>query len=73
MSEAPAPAPGGFRGVLARVPRSTARLHLAVFFGLLLVSVLVWWHVWITGSPTSTLTCQCGDPSQALWFLSWSR
>jgi len=72
MSEAPAPAPGGFRGVLARVPRSTARLHLAVFFGLLLVSVLVWWHVWITGSPTSTLTCQCGDPSQALWFLSWS-
>jgi hypothetical protein len=33
-------------------------------------AVVLWWHVW-TGSPSSTLTCGCGDPSQFVWFLEW--
>jgi hypothetical protein len=50
----------------------TLLLHLAVFGGFLLLGVLLWWRVWITGSPGSTITCQCGDPSQELWFLTWT-
>ncbi len=52
--------------------RATVWLHLAVFGGFVLLGVALWWRVWITGSPTSTLTCQCGDPSQGLWFLTWT-
>lgn len=47
-------------------------LHLSVFGGFVLLGLVLWWHVWITGSPTSTITCQCGDPSQELWFLAWT-
>jgi hypothetical protein len=47
-------------------------LHVGVVAGLLLVSVAAWWRVWLAGHPASTFTCQCGDPSQALWFLSWT-
>ncbi len=47
-------------------------LHLGLLAGLLAVSVATWWRVWLGGHPASTFTCQCGDPSQALWFLSWT-
>jgi hypothetical protein len=56
----------------ARINRRVLALHLAVIGGFTLLGVLLWWHVWITGSPTSTITCQCGDPSQELWFLTWT-
>src|SRR5215469_1954816 len=36
----------------------------------LAASVAIWWHVW-TGHPTSTMVCDCGDPSSFAWFLSW--
>ncbi len=52
--------------------RRTIALHLAVFGGFVLVGVVLWWNVWVTGHPTTTLTCQCGDPSQELWFLTWT-
>ncbi len=52
--------------------RRTITLHLAVFGGFVLLGVVLWWHVWITGHPTTTISCQCGDPSQELWFLSWT-
>lgn len=52
--------------------RRAVLLHLGVLVGLLAVSVAVWWRVWLAGHPGSTITCQCGDPSQALWFLSWT-
>lgn len=38
---------------------------------LLLLAVLAWWRVWITGHPTSSITCACGDPSQELWLFAW--
>ncbi len=55
-----------------RISRSTLILHVAVFAGFVLIGVVLWWRVWITGHPTTTITCQCGDPSQELWFLAWT-
>jgi len=52
--------------------RRAVGLHAAVVIGLLALSVVVWWHVWVTGQPTSTITCQCADTSQAVWFLRWT-
>lgn len=47
-------------------------LHAAVIAGLLLVSVVMWWHVWVTGHPTSSVVCQCGDISEELGYLAWT-
>ena len=46
-------------------------LHLAVVGLLLAISVVAWSRVWVTGHPTTTVLCQCGDPGQAVWFMSW--
>src|SRR5579863_3420917 len=56
------------RGWLAR----GVGLHLAVIAGLLLLSVVMWWRVWVTGHPTSAITCLCGDASGALADLAWA-
>jgi hypothetical protein len=37
----------------------------------LLVSLVIWWHVWVTGSPGHVLTCPCGDVAVQLWWLEW--
>ncbi|MHB1712041.1 MAG: serine/threonine-protein kinase [Acidimicrobiales bacterium] len=58
--------------ITPRRRRSVVLLHLAVFGAFVLLGVVAWWRVWITGHPTSTFTCQCGDPSQELWFLAWT-
>ncbi len=53
--------------------RRTVYLHVGVLAGLVLLSALVfWWHVWVGGNPATTVTCQCGDASQELWFLTWT-
>lgn len=36
----------------------------------LAVAVAIWWQVW-SGHPTSTMTCDCGDPSLFLTSFSW--
>jgi hypothetical protein len=46
--------------------------HAAVIGGLLAISVVMWWRVWVTGHPTSTITCQCGDESGTLAILAWT-
>src|SRR3974377_1226100 len=51
--------------------RRTVALHAGVLAGFLVVSLLMWWHVWITGHPTSTVTCQCGDVSEELFYVAW--
>jgi len=38
--------------------------------GYLLVSIVLWWHVWTT-HPSTTATCGCGDPALFTWFLEW--
>ena len=50
----------------------TLILHGAVIGGLLAVSMLLWSRIWITGHPTSTLTCGCGDISEELWYVAWT-
>ncbi|MGH9017250.1 MAG: hypothetical protein ACRDY1_05835, partial [Acidimicrobiales bacterium] len=50
---------------------ATVALHGAVILGLLALSVVVWWHVWVTGHPTTSVTCQCGDMSEELGYLAW--
>jgi hypothetical protein len=48
-------------------------LHLCVLACFVLLAALVlWWKVWVTGHPAGTITCQCGDSSQELWFLAWT-
>ncbi len=54
------------------VDRRTVALHAAVFGGFLIIAILMWWRVWVTGNPTRTITCQCGDVSEALGFLEWT-
>jgi hypothetical protein len=49
----------------------TLALHAAVIAGFLFLSVVMWWHVWITGHPSSTVVCQCGDISEELGYLAW--
>jgi hypothetical protein len=48
------------------------RLHAAVIGSFLVVSVFMWSRVWLTGHPRSTLSCQCGDVSEALGFVAWA-
>ncbi len=45
-------------------------LYLLVGGAYLLVSLLIWSHVWI-GHPTSITTCGCGDSSASIWYTSW--
>jgi hypothetical protein len=59
--------------VVARTDRRTLALHAAVIAGFLVMAVAMWWRVWITGHPTSTVPCQCGDVSEALGFIAWPQ
>jgi hypothetical protein len=54
------------------VPRRTLFLHAGVLVGFVVLSVAMWGRVWVTGDPSHTITCQCGDPAQELWFLTWT-
>jgi hypothetical protein len=46
-------------------------VHGVVVLGYLAVAVVLWQHVWITGSPSASITCPCGDPSEEIWWLEW--
>lgn len=58
---------GGARRLVTRTPvwPAIALLYLAL-------GVALWWHVW-TGSPSSDMTCACGDPASFVWFLAWPK
>lgn len=45
--------------------------HVAVIGMLAVVAVAMFERVWVSGHPTSTVLCQCGDPGQAVWFMAW--
>ncbi|HEV3366750.1 MAG TPA: hypothetical protein VG054_04750 [Acidimicrobiales bacterium] len=51
-------------------PSHLVRSFLIAGAGYLVVSLIVWWHVW-TGDPTTVTTCGCGDTSLFTWFLEW--
>ena len=52
-----------------RLRRSAAVLGGAFAF-YLVVSIVLWWHVW-SSHPTTVTTCGCGDSALFLWFLEW--
>ncbi len=54
------------------MPEKPARDHLLVVAGLVVASIGIWWRVWVTGHPTSTITCPCGDTAQGVWFQAWT-
>jgi hypothetical protein len=45
--------------------------HIGLLVGLCAISVVLWWRVWVTGDPTSSISCQCGDPAQYMWLIEW--
>jgi hypothetical protein len=51
-------------------PSHLVRSFLIAGAGYLVVSLIVWWHVW-TGDPATVTTCGCGDTSLFTWFLEW--
>jgi hypothetical protein len=55
----------------ARPRRKIVQLHLAVVGGYLLLSLVLWSAVWVSGHPTHTVTCLCGDPAEEIWWLKW--
>src|ERR1700733_6630791 len=54
-------------------PPVRRRFPLSAIIFILFVggAIAISWHVWITGHPTSTITCNCGDPSEEIWWLEW--
>ena len=66
------PRAGGDPKTRRRVDWPVVGLHAALIAGMLLLAVLMWWRVWVTGHPTSTITCQCGDSSEEIWYLAWT-
>ena len=60
--------PGALLGPL---PRTRPVLHLAAIGTYLAVAVALWAHVWLGGDPAHTITCNCGDTSQQVWWLEW--
>ena len=55
-----------------RIKWDVVALHAAVIGGLLAISLIMWWRVWVTGHPTSTISCLCGDESGTLEILDWT-
>jgi hypothetical protein len=49
-----------------------ARTLGLVAAGYLALSLFYWWHVWLTGHPTSSITCGCGDTAQGVWWMEWT-
>jgi hypothetical protein len=40
---------------------------------LFVLSLGMWWSVFVTGHPSSTVVCQCGDPALNIWFVKWAE
>jgi hypothetical protein len=45
--------------------------HLGIVCLLTGAAVAMLARVWVTGHPTTTVICQCGDPGQSVWFVAW--
>ena len=46
------------------------RPYLIAGGGYLLLSLIMWIHVW-TGHPSSVTACGCGDTSATIWYTAW--
>ena len=70
-------APEGFplrqreTGRPSRSPKPGISLHLAAIASYLAVALVLWSHVWFGGSPAHSVTCNCGDTVQQVWWFEW--
>jgi hypothetical protein len=46
-------------------------LHLVAIACYLTVTLVLWGHVWFGGSPAHSITCNCGDSVQQVWWFEW--
>src|SRR5579864_697232 len=46
-------------------------MHLAAIATYLALSLVLWAHVWFGGSPAHSITCNCGDTVQQVWWFEW--
>jgi len=68
LSEATGPVSGG-PSVLAWLRRVPGWVIAGLIY--FAFAVFMWWHVWTSGHPDSTMLCNCGDPSSFVWFIEW--
>lgn len=59
------------RPVQQPVPISVVGLHIGVVGTFLLLSTIIWAHVWFTGHPTHTISLSLGDPAEETWWFAW--
>jgi hypothetical protein len=56
---------------LSRSPKTGISLHLVAITSYLAVALVLWGHVWFGGSPAHSITCNCGDTVQQVWWFEW--
>ena len=56
---------------LSRSPKTDISLHLVAILSYLAVALVIWGHVWFGGSPAHSITCNCGDTVQQVWWFEW--
>jgi hypothetical protein len=66
--QAPAVSPGPLFEAPERTPRRQQALAVALF---LVLSLVLWAHVWFGGNPAHAITCNCGDSVEQVWWLEW--
>ncbi len=67
----PSSASGPDEELLDPPPTTRRSLHLAAIATYLALSLVLWAHVWFGGSPAGSITCNCGDTAQQVWWLEW--
>ncbi len=53
------------------MPKPGISLHLVAIASNLAVTSILWGHVWFGGSPAHSITCNCGDTVQQVWWFEW--
>ncbi len=66
-------APSPAEGTPSPSSPSATRLpmHLAAIATYLALSLVLWAHVWFGGGPAHSITCNCGDTVQQVWWFEW--
>jgi hypothetical protein len=52
-------------------PNTGITAHLVAIACYLAVALVLWGHVWFGGGPAHSITCNCGDTVQQVWWFEW--
>ena len=69
--EFPTPNQGNRDGIRGGPPIRRISAHLVAIVTYLVVALILWAHVWFGGSPAHSITCNCGDTVQQVWWFEW--